>query len=70
MSPGSSALFGLIWPEPMARGFARGWLVRPMSVIGLPVLSVISDVVMMADRIAAGLHSGCAAFKSAATPDA
>ncbi|GAV79363.1 hypothetical protein CFOL_v3_22828 [Cephalotus follicularis] len=41
-----------------------------MSLIGLFVLSMESDVVIIADRIAAGLHSGCAPFKSAATPAA
>ncbi|KAK2978476.1 hypothetical protein RJ640_003230 [Escallonia rubra] len=36
----------------------------------LNVLSRTSDVVIMAERMAAGVHSGCAPFKSAATPAA
>ncbi|KAK2980211.1 hypothetical protein RJ640_001557, partial [Escallonia rubra] len=41
-----------------------------MSWIRLNVLSRTSDVVIMAERMAAGVHSGCAPFKSAATPAA
>jgi len=38
MSPGSDALLGLKWPEPIEKGVA-GFPVS--SVIGFPVLSVV-----------------------------
>ena len=56
----SRALLGLTCPDPMARGVAS--LLMSESMIGFTVLSKGSAVVIMADLIAEGLHSGCAAF--------
>uniref|UniRef100_A0A0E0DRU6 Uncharacterized protein n=1 Tax=Oryza meridionalis TaxID=40149 RepID=A0A0E0DRU6_9ORYZ len=58
-----------MWPEPIASGVAPR-LARPMSLMGALVLSTALAVVIIADRTAAGLHSGCTALISAATPDA
>nr|CAB3461359.1 unnamed protein product [Digitaria exilis] len=51
----------------MASGEA-GWLRLPMSLMDSPVLSSALAVVTIADRTMAGLHSGCTALSSAATP--
>ncbi|RYR06134.1 hypothetical protein Ahy_B06g085927 isoform A [Arachis hypogaea] len=64
--PGSRARSGSTCPAPKSKGVA-GCCVA-MSIIGYPFVYVVYDVVIRADLIAAGLHSGCAALRMAAKP--
>ncbi|BAS84813.1 Os03g0430575 [Oryza sativa Japonica Group] len=63
--PGSAALAGLMWPAPVRNAVALSWC---SSRIGLPAPSTASDVVRMADLMAAGNQSGWRLLTSAATP--
>ncbi|GER29643.1 NAD(P)-binding Rossmann-fold superfamily protein [Striga asiatica] len=67
--PGLSARFGSTCPAPMASRLASS-LATNSSRILFPVMSRGLAVVIMTERIAAGLQSGCAPFRSAATPEA
>nr|GLL45885.1 subtilisin-like protease SBT1.1 [Ipomoea trifida] len=64
--PGSLALDGLTWPAPSVKMSAGR---RLSSSILLFTRLVVSEVVMIADLIAAGDQSGCALLSKAATPD-
>ena len=64
INPGSMAFSGFTCPAPMAKTPA-GLL---LSMIGFPVWSVTSAVVIIADLIAAGVHVGLAEWMRAAIP--